>query len=117
MRSVGKLDAILDSTLKKLCVKTKSTVKWLLIVGRVAGWVGPNNIRSKINQCEMSLRNWIKKKKSEWNKEMKNAKARLAEHSNANNPRVWEDLKRAEDIICCLLENDEVYWRQSSRAL
>uniref|UniRef100_A0A803PV25 Reverse transcriptase domain-containing protein n=1 Tax=Cannabis sativa TaxID=3483 RepID=A0A803PV25_CANSA len=81
----------------------------------VSGRVG--SFRCKINKCGKALQTWNRKKKSKLNSEVEKLKKALHELTMMQQPGVWETIQQMEAKLNGLLEKDEQYWRQRSRAL
>uniref|UniRef100_A0A803PWX1 Reverse transcriptase domain-containing protein n=1 Tax=Cannabis sativa TaxID=3483 RepID=A0A803PWX1_CANSA len=77
----------------------------------------PVSFRCKINKCGKALQDWNKKKKARLNNEIAKTKKILHELTMQQQPGVWEAIQHMEDKLNGLLEKDEQYWRQRSRAL
>ena len=77
----------------------------------------PKELKQKLVGCGAKLKWWNENKRKELRRNIDVSKKKISDLSLANTPSLWREIKEEEKRLNLLLEKEEVYWRQRSRAL
>uniref|UniRef100_A0A803PI64 Reverse transcriptase domain-containing protein n=1 Tax=Cannabis sativa TaxID=3483 RepID=A0A803PI64_CANSA len=79
--------------------------------------ISGGDYKRKTGEVGRALDSWNRKKKKVLNQKIKKLKTTLIELSSSSDPGAWVEVKKIEKQLNAVLEKDEKYWRQRSRAL
>uniref|UniRef100_A0A803PYI0 Reverse transcriptase domain-containing protein n=1 Tax=Cannabis sativa TaxID=3483 RepID=A0A803PYI0_CANSA len=79
--------------------------------------ISGGDYKRKTGQVGRALDSWNRKKKKVLNQKIKKLKTTLTELSSNSDPGAWVEVKKIEKQLNAVLEKDEKYWCQCSRAL
>ncbi|XP_062114424.1 uncharacterized protein LOC133825510 [Humulus lupulus] len=78
---------------------------------------GVYNVKNHILNCGRKLDKWNKKKKKEFKEKVYGLNQRITYLSNFHNRKDWREHKGLERKLKVMMEKEEQYWKQRSRAL